>query len=50
MTKYKCGHESESIVMDNNIMSLSAYIEWVVTVGWNGDSSKCFDCWCKEMR
>ena len=50
MTKYKCGHESEVIIMDSNPLSISAYLNWKDTVGFDGNKSKCFDCYCKEEK
>lgn len=46
--KYKCGHKSKPIIMDNNPLSISAYLEWKETAGFEGDKSKCFDCWTKN--
>lgn len=50
MTKYKCGHKTNGvIILDDNIISMSVYLEWVDTVGLNGDKSQCFDCYCAEF-
>ena len=46
--KYKCGHSKTTIILDDNELSLSAYLEWKDTVGWNGDKTLCWDCWCSE--
>jgi hypothetical protein len=48
--KYKCGHESNCIVMDSNILSFIAYERWAETVGVNGSMEKCWQCWNKERR
>jgi len=49
MTKYKCGHESDGVlILDSNPLSITAYLEWSETVGVSGDKSKCWDCWCAE--
>ena len=48
MTKYKCGHESDVIILDSNLMSLSAWMEWNETVGLNGTKEKCWECFCEE--
>jgi hypothetical protein len=50
MTKYKCGHECEIIVMDSNPMSIVANMEWAETVGRDGTKEQCWACWCKERR
>jgi len=50
MTKYDCGHESEIIIMGNNPLSISAYLEWKDSVGRDGDTSQCWACWCTEMN
>jgi hypothetical protein len=51
MTKYKCGHETDGVlVLDDNPLSLTAYFEWKDSVGWNGDKSECFDCWNNQRE
>jgi len=50
MTKYKCGHESEILILDSNPLSISAYLEWSKTVGVEGDKSMCFKCWCDTSK
>ena len=51
MTEYKCGHKTSGvIIMDSNPLSITAYLEWKDSVGFDGDSSQCFDCWCKETK
>jgi len=46
--KYKCGHESNAIILDSNPLSLSAWMEWNETVGADGSKEKCWECFCKE--
>lgn len=49
MTKYKCGHETEGIIiLDDNELSMMAWIDWSESVGVFGDKSVCFDCYCKN--
>ncbi len=49
MTKYKCGHESNGVlVLDCGPLSITAYLEWSESVGVRGDKSQCWDCWCAE--
>lgn len=48
--KYKCGHEFSIITLDDNIMSLSAYFDWSKTVGYKGDKSLCWECYCKKDK
>jgi len=49
--KYKCGHETDGvIILDDNPLSMAAYFDWLESVGWKGDSSLCWDCYCKEKR
>lgn len=50
MTKYKCHETSGVIILDENPLSIAAYLEWKDTVGFDGNSSQCFDCWCKEEK
>lgn len=48
--KYKCGHDSEIIILDSNPLSISANLEWAKTVGRDGTRELCWDCWCKNRR
>jgi len=50
MTKYKCGHETETIILDDNELSTSAWIDWSESVGVFGNKSKCFNCYCEEEK
>jgi hypothetical protein len=50
MTKYSCGHEIEIIIIGYNPISTSAYLEWLATMGRDGNKSQCWACWCKEMN
>lgn len=48
-TKYsKCKHETEPIILDDNLLSMSAYFEWAGSVGVFGTKETCWDCWNKE--
>jgi len=46
---YLCGHEGDTIILDNNILSITAYFEWVETNGWQGNNTKCWGCWTEEV-
>ena len=46
--KYKCKHKSKPVILDDNLLSLSAYFDWKDTVGYDGDKSMCWECYCKE--
>ena len=48
--KYKCGHESEMILLDDCPTCFSAYLIWKDSVGYNGDKSLCWKCWNKKRR
>jgi len=49
MTKYKCGCETDGvIILDSNILSTATYLEWVDSVGLNGTREQCWECWCKK--
>lgn len=50
MTEYKCGHEIDCVIMNNSILGLSEWIEWKNTVGFDGDKSQCWDCYCKSQE
>ena len=49
MTDYKCGHNYGPIIANGNALVISAYLEWKDSVGFDGDKSQCWDCWCKEI-
>ena len=49
LTGYKCGCiNNGKSSLDDNELSLSAYLEWKDSVGWNGDKSLCWNCWCSQ--
>ena len=51
MVKYKCGHETDGvIILDANELSTLGYLEWVDSVGMNGTREMCFDCWCSKKE
>jgi len=48
MTKYKCGHECDITILDNNELSFMAWYDWSQTVGVFGSKEKCWECYCKR--
>lgn len=44
---YDCGHKGKPIILDDNELSITAFFEWCESVGWKGDKSMCWECWCK---
>lgn len=49
MIEYKCGHESDGIIiLDDNELSMSAYLEWFNGRGLNGTKELCWDCYCNN--
>lgn len=49
VTKYACGHECVTVIMDSNdVLSFAAYFDWKETTGFDGDMSECFDCYCER--
>lgn len=46
--EYKCGHKPNTIILDCNELSITAWYEWKDSVGFDGDKSQCWECWCKE--
>jgi hypothetical protein len=45
---YGCGHTHKGlIIMDSNLLSIAAYLDWKDSVGLDGDKSQCFDCYIK---
>ena len=50
MTKYKCGHETNGmIILDENIISMIAYLQWAEEEKNLETKEKCFDCFLKEI-
>jgi 7-cyano-7-deazaguanine synthase in queuosine biosynthesis len=45
---YKCGHNRQIIILDSNLLSMSSYEIWKDSVGFNGDKSQCWECYCKD--
>lgn len=50
MTKYKCGHSQDLLILDDNLLSIAAYLEWNETVGRDGTREKCFKCWSSKTN
>ncbi len=45
---YECGHRQNIIILDDNILSYSAYEDWVNHFGFKGDRTKCWECYVKD--
>jgi hypothetical protein len=50
MTKYACGHESKIIFLDDCPTCFATYLAWKDSVGFNGNKTLCFDCYCKYKK
>ena len=48
--EYKCGHKSTGLILDDNELSLAAYLVWKDSVGVDGDMSMCFNCYCDKTH
>lgn len=49
--KYKCGHETNGlIILDDNIMSMTAYIQWAEEEKNLKTREECFDCFLKKLK
>jgi hypothetical protein len=35
----------DTIILDDNIISYLAYLDWAESVGINGTKELCWDCW-----
>jgi len=44
--RYACGHKPKPVIIDNNPLSISAYLEWYE----KPEPKPCFECWCKKKR
>ena len=47
-TLYACGHESKAIILDSNLLSTAAYLQWAEDEGHLEKRDICFSCWCKS--
>jgi hypothetical protein len=50
MTKYKCGHECHTIIMNDNILGFLEWAFWRETVGFDGTKEQCFDCYLRDRK
>ena len=50
MMRYKCGHKSETIIMNTTVLGMADYTEWMGSSGFQGDKSLCWNCYIKKMR
>ena len=51
MTKYKCGHETDGvIILNDNLLSMTSYIQWAEEEDNLNTREKCFDCFLKELN
>ena len=49
MTEYKCGCKTSGmIIIEEGILSLSAYLVWAESVGVFGTREICWECWNKD--
>lgn len=50
MIKYECGHETNgAIILDDNVLSMTIYIEWAEVENNLKTRKKCFDCYLKKL-
>ena len=49
MTQYQCGHSQNLLILDDNPLSMIAYLEWKDTVGRDGTKELCFGCWSIKL-
>ncbi len=49
--KYKCGHNTKGvIILEDNIMSMTAYIQWAEEEKNLSTRKECFDCFLKKLE
>jgi len=49
MTDYKCGCKTNGmIVLDDNVLSMTAYLQWAEEENNLETRKICFDCWNKK--
>ena len=50
MPKYKCGHTTKGvIILDESLLSMTAYIQWAEEEGNLESKEECFDCYLKKL-
>lgn len=50
LNSYKCGHKTNGvIIMDDNLLSMSAYIQWAEEEKNLETKKECFDCYLKKL-
>lgn len=50
MIKYKCGHTTDGIIiLDDNELSMSMYLEWAEEENNLETQEECFDCYLKRL-
>ncbi len=47
---YDCGHNGKPIILDDNELSITAFYEWCESVGWKGNKTQCWECFCEESN
>lgn len=51
MIKYKCGHETDGvIIMNESIMAIATYLMWAEDYDNFNTEEQCFPCFCKELE
>lgn len=51
MTDYKCSHKTDGvIILDDNLISMSAYLEWAEEENNLETRKECFDCFLKKLE
>ncbi len=49
MTKYRCGCETDGvIILDDNLLSMTDYIDWAEDKDNLNTRGECFDCYLKR--
>ena len=47
---YKCGHERDIVIINDNILSFMEYELWRESSGFDGDKSECYKCYIKRRN
>ena len=51
MTLYKCGHKTNgTIILNDNILSMTAYFQWAEEENNLETRKECFDCFLLKIR
>jgi len=43
-------YESKALFISNSAISIAKYIVWKDSVGFDGNKTECFECYCERLN